>query len=258
MMRDEPSLSSRFLFFILTLLLLLILRFVIPLDMKSQVVEDQSLLLQLMEKSGARPESVTLNYGNMTMEGMSKEDILSAGRELERLFSITLRQVSTAEQMDVLKFQAEKSMDAVTTLRVIWVGNRSKPSEFFDGYLLVDVKSTQVNRAAIQELSSFMFDKLGKLSIEPELNTSLEGYVPRKMSVDEQSQWVQKLFETITVTNIEGTAQESLVSYSGYSKRLYRYIGSGNRINIQVATHVDHETGRTMLTIGSPVITVEI
>jgi hypothetical protein len=258
-MYHEHSLASRFLFFILIVLLLLTLRFVTPFDMKGKVLEDQMLLFQLMEKSGANMESVTINYGNMIMEGIPKDDILSTKEKLDQLFSINLVQVSKPEQNDVMKYQVETPIDEYTTLRVIWVGNQPNPNTTYDGYLLIDVISKQVNRKRISELSTFMFNKLRELSIEPTLNTSLEGYLQGKMNVDEQSQLIRSIFASISVTNIEGTKQNTLVSYSGYSKRFHRYVtGGGKQMNIQAATHVDHLTGRTKVTIGSPLITVDI
>ena len=111
---------------------------------------------------------------------------------------------------------------------------------------------------SMDEIQERMADILQHFDTLPKIDTCIQGFLDDTLNVDLQLALIGQIEEKLAVESVEEVQLENVISRSGYSPFIDRSIMTGNRpMNLQVATHVDRKEGRTVVTVGTPIITIE-
>ncbi|MCH5585261.1 YwmB family TATA-box binding protein [Shimazuella sp. AN120528] len=104
---------------------------------------------------------------------------------------------------------------------------------------------------AAERIQKFLF----KQEIPTHLHYSIQGNLDHSTDTIKTAHNIVKLLDA---KEIEGMETDQTVSISAYSSLFSESIQTGGgKMNLQVATHRDVKDGKLIVTIGSPIITVE-
>jgi hypothetical protein len=91
-----------------------------------------------------------------------------------------------------------------------------------------------------------------------QINTCVIGKYGGKLKNDLQTEKCRQILAAFDSKQVESLREDTVLSYSAYSPQIMDYIlTNGNRMNLQVATHIDDTHQQTTVTVGVPIITVE-
>ncbi|WCK54328.1 YwmB family TATA-box binding protein [Aneurinibacillus sp. Ricciae_BoGa-3] len=91
-----------------------------------------------------------------------------------------------------------------------------------------------------------------------QINTCVIGKYGGKLKIDLQTEKCREILAAFNSTPVESLREDTVLSYSAYSPQIKDYILTNrNRMNLQVATHIDDIHQKTTVTVGVPIITVE-
>ncbi len=218
---------------------------------------DGGLLLEAFNASGVELEQMTLHHGGELDDSLSFEEGRETLDQLLRLY--TWSQVNLSEERDAVHPTLEVSgkWNEETTGRVKLTFLKDK-SGVTSTYLNVSVYTTEGTYQSMDGIQERIAVILQQFDTLPQINSCLQGFVGDTLDVDSQLALIGTIEKQLAMETVEEVQLENVISKSGYSPLIDRSIITGNRpMNLQVATHVDRKEGRTVVTVGTPIITIE-
>ncbi|GED15484.1 YwmB family TATA-box binding protein [Aneurinibacillus migulanus] len=92
----------------------------------------------------------------------------------------------------------------------------------------------------------------------PQIISCVRGKYNGKLENDLQKKKASQLLASLEGTMVESLEEETVLSYSAYSPLFHTVVETNQRtMNLQVAAHYDTYMQGTMITVGTPIITVE-
>lgn len=126
-----------------------------------------------------------------------------------------------------------------------------------EAYLVVEAsggRSVDGMRAGREELERVLLET----GSPPEITACVIGILNGKLDVEQRKTLVQRVFSRVQALEVEGIEGGDLSSFSAYTPLATDEIQvGGRRINLNVALRAVPRSGRTIITIGSPVIPIE-
>ncbi|GED32442.1 MULTISPECIES: YwmB family TATA-box binding protein [Brevibacillus] len=225
-------------------------------------IKDARLLYQSYTGSQLKIEKMALQHSNFLKGNQSLANVLSMKTKLETTFSLSLQEITNAKQRDrLIKFQGQKLLSDGQMLRVVWGGERERVSLnqiLYKTFIVVEM----IGQVKDEQQLNINFKKLSELlreaGIQPVINVSLKGVYPAKMDISTQKSFISSLLNKFNGTVVEGFWGETSASVTGYSGKLSRSVSSkGEKVNIQMNTHLSSNGEETIVFIGFPIIIID-
>ncbi|UOR12052.1 YwmB family TATA-box binding protein [Halobacillus amylolyticus] len=198
-------------------------------------------------------------HGSMVPRSINKEDFLSRGEELQESFSVTFSQVSHPGDHQVMEFIGEKPLSKTSKLQMKWVGTtEGEDAKSYEAFLLIKVTGRDGNKDIFLTDWEYLKNRLQVAGIAPSLNFTLQKKLSQVMSQNEQSNYLEEIFEDLDGAVRGKYKDDSQIILEGYSSRLDNEIMSdGQMINLQVSIKADQTTKKTIVEIGSPLLILD-
>ncbi|HWI54458.1 MAG TPA: YwmB family TATA-box binding protein [Desulfobacteria bacterium] len=220
----------------------------------SSTQSDEEIIIQTFNHSGAQFQRLTVR-GWRLLDGKDYKKDPTAWLKQFGVGMFSPGPISIKSNADdaiktfTMQGRAAKDVTASLTL-AIQTGNVIKHKE---AYLILSLESDHL---VSQRLMKDIFNKV----IGDETNKSIviTGCLNRKLSPLETNTVVRKMAEKTKLQNMETTTDRGMVSISGYSPNVRNRLTLDSKwVNINMALRYNSLEKRTMVYIGSPVISIE-
>lgn len=219
---------------------------------------DHEQLMAALDQAGVEAKQFVFQQSGLVYRNQTNEKLMKLAGKSEETFGVELSLKDTS-QNEVIRYEGRKDLTRDTELQIAWVGKKEQGDPArprYSVYLVIEISSTDA--AEWKSYYSYLHSGLTDLGIKAEINSSIQGIIPSKMSLEEQNEFVRELFSKLDAEITEGVSLDSMVSLSGYSNKLHRTIKhSDGKINLQLATRAVAAESYTMVTIGNPIIVME-
>lgn len=215
-------------------------------------------LVNGLEDSGAKVEKVMLNQGTPLPGEKTVEGLFKLGEQITE--QIALKD-SGQDRANVTwesagkhpYYQYETWQHGVkTTVRLVgteW-NDQWKP------YLIIRMEGAYQSLPEVKRSIVGISENMKQLGIEPNFNACLQGYYDDTLKVSAQEKMIDGYLHKYNASVVEKMQDQAVLSISAYSPHISGSIITNDmKMNLQVATHVDHTSETTKITVGTPIIT---
>ncbi|KRF39875.1 YwmB family TATA-box binding protein [Paenibacillus sp. Soil787] len=214
-------------------------------------------LLNTVKPYMTSENQITFKYtGYYGTCGRIDQDMLQVGKKLSQAFGIPQAEVlSESNSHPIYTAKSEVVPGAVVTLTV------ASPQGQSACYVVLRLEA--YNGAEQSDLVKWQEqagEQLKKLGINGQWNVMVQGYVNEQEQSGQKSS--SELVDSIALAFkgkiVESYKDQNTVSTSLASKQFHSSIKSGDQtVNLQIALHQESTTGKSRLTVGTPIITME-
>ncbi len=213
-------------------------------------IDEIGLLEKGFEPSGAKLTEYSLHVG-IPYKTIKEDQLVATGKELSQVFQIPDGQIEQFGQE--LSYVSKGTWGTNTQIELQLKTIKERASTYFL------IKATGDN--SFQQLEND-YQELNKMlqmaHINPKINTCIQGEINDKLNNVEQYQLIQKVLNMTDASIVEELKTDLVTSISAYSPEVGQAIQTkGGKMNLQVATHYDSLHNKTILTMGTPIITIE-
>jgi len=232
---------------ILLISVLFLTGMVIPAVKKTDEIK---LLENGFQSSGAIITEYTLHEG-IPYKRITEDQLLAEGKKLSDIFQIPVGQV---EQFGQEFFYVSKgTWNNNTQIEVQLKNMKERSSTYFVVNVTGNNSFQQLEKDYIQ-----LVKMLQKSRINPKINSCIQGEISDKLNKVDQYHLIQEILKNTDSSIVEELKTDLVTSVSAYSDEIGQAIQTkGGSMNLQVATHYDVLHNKTILTMGTPIITIE-
>lgn len=208
-------------------------------------------LLTAVESIGVKPTTYVVHHSGRTSLSMTPSQASQNVRKWVN--ELSLSHLTKSVDQDGIRYDASGKWNkglAVSFYLIIDHPDAAKSRPYVVIQATGHGLPTEDWQQAAQRIESF----LDKEAIVSHLHYSIQG----SLTEAPMQQTTQKLMRLFDAIEIEGMKTSQTESISAYSPILSDTIQTrGGAMNLQIASHRDMETGQLIVTIGSPIITIE-
>ncbi|WP_139491104.1 YwmB family TATA-box binding protein [Brevibacillus dissolubilis] len=236
------------------LMALLLLAFLYPVSAKEAGEPSVTNMLEALEATGATATDITMRTSVALPFVDSSKELLALGQEWSKRLSVPVQSQLSREKHNVVYQSQGVWGKALLSIRLIGVEQSGKVGT----YLVVSLSGKRSHLQDIENLRQYATNELKNSQLIPQFSTCIRGIYSDKMSVGWQKGKILGIFQALGAREVERLEDESVISVSAYTREWRPFIMTGNqKMNLQVATHVDKNNQLTRITIGTPIITAE-
>lgn len=216
---------------------------------------DQSIeiLIDTFQESGAELSNYWINVGIPYITLSESDDLLAIGNELSQ--SLMLPEAEKLVTLGEQKAYFTKGTWGNGTEVELQLKAQSLGSNKL--YLIFRLKGDK-DLAQMAGYYNLLKEKLEENQISPKINTCIQGNINDKLSGVDQFVLIKELLHNVGAKEVEKLDTDLVKSVSAYSLEFESFIWTNNnKMNIQIASHVNNLQQKTVITIGTPIITVE-
>lgn len=220
-------------------------------------LDDGQLIIQVFNESNIDIEKLSLNFSDRINSYKDPNDISSLSKELEKAFSIDLKQIS--KNKELVKFQGIKSVPSLNDMEMkVALAGTLNSSGVYDVYLIINTFSDVTDRYNFAKYHRYLRESLQNVGVTSEISVNIQGSLDQKTTFKARKEIVMDLFKNLNASISEGLNEKELISLTGFSEELNSSLKSNNnKVNIQIASRSNTLDGKTTFTIGTPLITIE-
>lgn len=208
-------------------------------------------LLEALEATGAQVNEIEMRA---TIEGGVVPDAKALFASAEAWYGVLQLPAAAfrIQEEGTYVLQTQRVLeDAQLQLRFVGVPQDSG----FRTYLLLTLTG---ERTALEKLFQQVAEALAVKTPIPHFSTCIRGIYSDTLSDDQQEGKVFAVLQYFRAQPVERLQDETVLSVSAYTKQWQYSIRTGQqKMNLQVATHVDPMGKVTRITAGTPIITAE-
>lgn len=231
----------------------LIIIFNLGLTAQGNQDNDVELLIKAFEKSGATMENYWLNIGLPYNKYFGDKEMLIAGNNLSYILQLPkLEQLQLIGNQQLYSTKGNWGKGTEVELQLKRVNDQSN-----DSYLIFRLKGND-SLANLATNYERLMSYLEEIQISPKINACIQGNINDTLDNEQQFVLIKDILKILEASEIERLDTVLVKSVSAYSPKLQNSIWTSvNKMNLQVATHVNSQTKKTILTLGTPIITIE-
>lgn len=238
----------------LTLLVAFGIAYWMPAQAKQEDVPVATRLLQALEETGATGLTAQVRLRASLEQVNSPEEWQELAEAWAARLEIPISDAAISTSSTHLSYRTESNRAGV---HIRYEVTGVSKSSLYDTYLVLQLSGSTTSLPYIESIQKHFLRALGEASLNPQFSTCIRGMHNVKMSVDQQEGMILSIFRALAAKELERLQDETVVSISGYTQLWEEFIPlHGQKMNLQVATHRSSEAG-TLVTIGTPIITVE-
>ncbi len=230
-----------------------IIIFILGIKAQGNSETDAEILVKAFNQTGAEFDSYWLHIGLPFTEYSDDKQLLAIGNQLSTLLmlpNMSELQKNGAQNIYVSKGTWGKASSAELLLK-----RESDQSKQI--YLIFRIEGDQ----SLEDFKNFytiLEKKLQKTQISPIIMSCVQGNINDKLSDVDQFVLIDKVLDNLSAKEVEKLNTELVKSISAYSSKIKNQIWTSNhKMNLQVATHVNQQDKKTVITMGTPIITIE-
>ena len=153
-------------------------------------------------------------------------------------------------------YTAEWRRNIFLEIRVIRRGHEK--NKVRADYLVVNMKAVGQHAQSLEDAVDYVSTGLEQAGLEPNIHVSIQGATPRMLNRSEQQQFIHRVMHNVNAHEVEALRDTTSTSVSAFSPQLGQPIMSnGREMNVQIALRNDKVHQRTIMTMGTPIITIE-
>jgi hypothetical protein len=210
-------------------------------------------LIRTLDAEGARVEQVVFHHGSRSPVPLSASETAKLAAELGRAFAAEGMTVRSGS--DGITWSASQSVQngVQAGLTVIHDG---MPEQRIRPYISIRLTVRGRPGPELDRLRLQCDRVLQSFGIIPRYHVTVQGSKPA--GKDETRPVVSRLLEKLGAREVEAMRTDHTVSVSAYTSVLPdRLETAGGIMNVQVAARLNHDANRLVLTLGTPIITIE-
>lgn len=215
--------------------------------------DDAEQLVEAFRRAGGRPEKIVLHHGNRTRDLLSREEIADLARRLSR--ELGLEPVRRAEDRHGHRWTAKGTWGRNLTARLNVINDRvnlrkNRP------YISVQLIGRGHPGREWPRFRKRLEKVLIGNGIDPHFQFSIQG--SRPMTGSDPEETVRRVLQRLNAREVEGMRTDRTTSISAFTPALRGGLETkGGTMNVQVAARMDRNGERMILTLGTPIITIE-
>jgi TATA-box binding len=210
-------------------------------------------LIQAFKKVGVEPERYVLHYGNRLHRAMSRQEIEEWTQALSRSFNIGPAERN--DEFDGIKFSAEGIIEQNILVKMVVIND--EPSEALNHpYLSIQLEGKGSDRENWQAARDHVTRVLLNHGITPSYHYSVQG--SRPVQNEQEEYLLAEIFRLLKAEEVEAMHTDHTISISALSPLLPAGIKTrGGMMNMQAAVRMNQDAHRMVITLGTPIITIE-
>lgn len=237
----------------IVLIFILSMTFILGLTVQGESQEDIEFVINSFKKTNAALDQYWLHVG--IPYGIYQDDHqwLDLGNQLSK--ALELAEQNQLQTIGLQKFyRSQGTWGKETEVELQLKRQNAQTKEM---YLIFQLKGNQ----SLEEMSMYyqkLYQTLQENQISPKINSCIQGSIDDKLNNGTQLVLIDQILHNLKAKKVEQLDTDLVKSVSAFSTLIKQSIWTGNqKMNIQVATHLDVLKQRTVLTVGTPIIIVE-
>lgn len=215
--------------------------------------DDTGRLIDVFRQVGAQPEKMVLHHGNRTQTPWSREDVCDLVRKLSR--DLDLGPARQTEDRHGHRWTAVGEWGRNLHARLNVINDRVDLKQNRP-YISIQLTGRGHSDREWSRFRHRLEKVLIRNGIDPQIQFSIQGTRSGKGSDPEEA--VREVLQRLNAREIEGMRTDRTTSISAFSPALQGGLETkGGTMNVQVAVRMDRGGERMILTLGTPIITVE-
>jgi len=235
------------------ILVVLSLFFALGLNVQGSYQQPVELLIETFQQSGAELSNYWLQVGVPYITVSEEDELLLIGKSLSQSFNLPEAQkIVTLEGQKAYFTKGTWGNGTEVELQI-----KAQSASSNKMYLIFRLQGNE-NLEAMAGYYNTLKEKLEENHISPKINTCIQGNINVKLSNVDQFVLINRLLHNIDAEEVEKLDTILVKSVSAYSSKFENYIWTdNNKMNVQIASHVNNLQQQTVITMGTPIITVE-
>lgn len=235
------------------LLVLISLFFVLGLQVQQNESKDIELLITSFKSVDAELDNYWLHLGVPYGEYTNDNQLLQLGNKLSEIFLLPAN--DKLESFNNLSYYATTgSWGNGTKVELQLKPQNDENNNLYLIFRLIGDGDLDTMAQYYNDLSTILVQN----DIPLKINSCIQGNINDKLSNVDQFVLIENILHILTAKEVEKLDTALVKSVSAYSAEFDNYImTNGQKMNLQIATHVDNMNKKTVITLGTPIITVE-
>lgn len=217
------------------------------------LTDAETAVTEAFQEVGAHPDKFVLHYGSR-MNQMTNQEMIASIHQLQQLYG--LKEIKKEPTPGQIRYHVEGWFRKNIFIAVHFMNdapNRSRMAPYVSVQLIGQGVPDKAFRQAVASLTRWLADQ----HMAPTYHFSIQGKVIGARSVD-QKRVVEHVFRRLSAKAVEEMNTSRTLSVSAYSPLIHQSLKTKDQwMNLQVASRIDDQSRGLILTIGTPIITIE-
>ncbi|SFX23868.1 TATA-box binding [Thermoactinomyces sp. DSM 45891] len=211
-------------------------------------------ILDHYQTTRSTPSLFVLHHGSRTNQLLTGQQVEELAKRLNGEFHGT--NLQTYKGKDGVRYQSDYLLSPSLKIAIRVIDD--KPTEIKKKpYVSLQLRGTGAPDARLYEFQKQFQQICQTLGMTPSLHFSIQGDVDLKQASELKS-LIQSTMKPLGATQIEEMTTEKTVSISYFIPRWGSgIVTQGGEMNLQVSARWNYQTNRAVLTMGTPIITIE-
>lgn len=220
-------------------------------EMKSESME---LLIRMLEEMDAHPERYVLHHSGRLTRGMSTDQLNTWMKKVESSLGLTDRK--TIRTPDGIQYVATSRPNQNILIRLTVILDEIALQEV-KPYLSLQVSGeTPLSAHQWKQVCIQVTQVLKQAGIKPRYDFNIQGST--RFVHQNLEDVIHPLLQKVNAKEVEAMRTPRTVSISAYSPKMGEGIHTGNQVmNFQAAARLSHDSQHLIVTLGTPIITIE-
>lgn len=224
----------------------------------AQNPSQEERLLRVFEQTGAKMDHHMLHAGSRTPERMASEDLPELAEQLAD--ELDLGAVHTQSRTDGMRYEAHGKWNRNLQVKMVVINDRLE-EPFVQPYISIRAAGHgPLNQAQLVEIRGRLFHTLQKFQIDTSTHFSIQGKlsVGHRVNRGDREKQVDQVIKKLGAEEVESMRTERITSVSAHTPLFNGGLKTqGGTMNLQVAAKVGDDGRQILLTLGTPIITIE-
>ncbi|MFM1651221.1 YwmB family TATA-box binding protein [Brevibacillus sp. B_LB10_24] len=239
-------------------LLALLLAYYLPAAAKerndSAASTQAAAMIQAVESTGAQTTEILYRTSVQLERVNSTKDLIALGSKWSKMLSVPVSHHLMRENELQVYETGIKTGGAKFQFRLIGVPN----GEEYLTHLVLSIQGERSHLQDVVQLLQMADQTLRRAGVIPQFSTCIRGMYSDTLIDDQQEGKIFAVLTSLQANEIERLQDETVTSVSAYTELWGHFITTNHeKMNVQVATHLDKRNNVTRITVGTPIITAE-
>jgi hypothetical protein len=236
----------------------LLLAYFLPAAAKEQgsgvTAAETAAMVQAVESTGAQVTEIIYRTSVPLEAVNSTKDLIDLGDRWSKMLSVPVLHKLTRENELQVYEAGKKTGSAEFQFRLIGVPN----GEEYVTHLVLSIHGERSQLQDLVQLLQTADQALRRAGAIPQFSTCIRGMYSDTLIDDQQEGKIFAVLTSLQANEIERLQDETVTSVSAYTELWGHFITTNHeKMNVQVATHLDKKNNVTRITVGTPIITAE-
>lgn len=220
-------------------------------EMKSESMES---LINIMKEMDVRPERYVLHHGGRLTKKLTTDQFDKWIKQTQS--SLGLVESETIHTPDGIQYVATSrpNQNLMIRLTVIWDEIAAYENKSYLSLQIIG--ETPLSNHYWKQVCAKVTHRLQQIGIQPRYDFNIQGRTPFVHQNAEDV--IQSILQKVHAKEVEAMRTPRTVSISAFSPIMGEGIQTGEKVmNLQAAARLSHDSQQLIITLGTPIITIE-